>query len=231
MRALWGYLLRFYQSCSAKMRRRILLAIAVTMVLAPLWMLNAAVAFFGRTVVFPLSPFFLEEKMSALLSYAAHRPFCLVRAHPEMDPLIAEAGARQRLPRGLLAAVVRIESGGRPHRISAAGAMGPGQLMPATVRYLGVNDPFDSAQNLDGAARLLGQHLARFRSVRLALAAYHAGPGSVRNRRVPDNGETVEYVRKVMGVYEGLRPRRKPPRPLPGTVQRIPGPLLVSGRW
>jgi hypothetical protein len=231
VRAFGSYLLGLYRGFSTKTRRRLLVAAALTMALAPLWLLNVTVAFVGHTVVFPLSPFFIKEKVSALLAYAAHRPFCFLRGHPEMDPLVTEAGARQRLPRGLLAAVVRVESGGRPHRISRAGAMGPGQLMPATARYLRVNDPFDSAENVDGAARLLAQHLARFRSVRLALAAYHAGPGSVRGRRVPDNGETVEYVRKVMQVYAGLRPRRQPPRALPGTVRRVPGPLLVSGRW
>jgi hypothetical protein len=231
VRAFWSYLWRRYRGFSPKIQRRLLVAAALTMALAPIWLINVTVAFVGHTVVFPLSPFFLEEKVSALVTYAAHRPFCFFRGHPEMDPLVASAGARQRLPRGLLAAVVRVESGGRPHRISAAGAMGPGQLMPATARYLKVDDPFDSAENVDGAARLLAQHLARFRSVRLALAAYHAGPGSVRNRRVPDNGETVQYVRKVMGVYASLRPKRQDTRPLPGTIKRVPGPLLVSGRW
>jgi hypothetical protein len=236
VRAVASYLWRLYRGLSTRARRRLLVAAALTVVLAPIWMLNTAVAVVGHTVVFPLSPFFLKEKLSALASYAAHRPFCFFRAHPEMDPLIAEAGARQRLPRGLLAAVVQVESGGRPHRISRAGAMGPGQLMPGTARGLGVSDPFDSAENVEGAARLLAQHLARFRSVRLALAAYNAGPGSVRGRRVPDNGETVEYVRKVMRVYASLRPPRRPAKPLPGTrlpgqLPRVPGPLLVSGRW
>ncbi len=235
MRVLWIFLRRHYLRLQVRTRRRLLVATAIAMALAPLWLLNATVAFVGHTVIFPLSPFFLREKVSALVAYAGHRPFCLFRGHPEMAPLIARAGERQRLPRGLLAAVVQVESGGRPHRISRAGAMGPGQLMPATARGLGVDDPFDSAENVDGAARLLARHLARFRSVRLALAAYNAGPGSVRGRRVPDNGETVQYVSKVMRAYAGLRPqadrRRTPAKPLPGTLPRVPGPLLVSGRW
>jgi soluble lytic murein transglycosylase-like protein len=232
VRAFWSYLRGLYLGLQQKTRRRLLVAAALTIALAPIWLLNTTVAFVGHTVVFPLSPFFLKEKVSALLAYAAHRPFCFWRDHPEIQPIIQTAGARQRLPRGLLAAVVQVESGGRPHRISRAGAMGPGQLMPATARGLGVADPFDSAENVDGAARLLAQHMARFRSVRLALAAYHAGPGSVRGRRVPDNGETREYVSKVMRIYATLRPRPRPPaRKLPGALPRVSGPLLVSGSW
>jgi hypothetical protein len=231
VRAIGLYLLGGYRRLSSKARRRVMVAAVLTMALAPIWLLNVTVAAVGHTVVFPLSPFFLREKASALVAYGLHRPLCLLREHPEMELLVTEAGARQRLPRGLLAAVIQVESGGRPHRISSAGAMGPGQLMPATARGLGVSDPFDSAENVDGAARLLAQHLARFRSVRLALAAYNAGPGSIRGRRVPDNGETREYVAKVMRVYATLRPRRAPPaRPLPGALPRLPGPLLVSGR-
>jgi soluble lytic murein transglycosylase-like protein len=226
------YLAGVYRGFSPKTRRRVLVAAAVATALAPIWTLNTAVAFFGNSIVFPLSPFFLKQKLSALGSYAAHRPWCLLRDHPDMQPLIARATERQRLPKGLLAAVVYIESGGRPHRISWAGAMGPAQLMPDTARGLGVGDPFDSEASIDGAARLLAQHLARFRRVRLALAAYHAGPGAVRGGRIPDNGETGEYVAKVMRVYRNLRPQRPTrPKPVPGGIGRVPGPLLVSGTW
>jgi soluble lytic murein transglycosylase-like protein len=229
---LWRSLVRFYRSLQPKTRRRLVVAAAITIALAPIWALNTAVSFFGNSIVFPLSPYFLRQKVSALATYFAHRPFCLLRAHPEIDPIIARASARQRLPKGLLAAVVHIESGGRPHRISWAGAMGPAQLMPDTARGLGVSDPFDTEAAVDGAARLLAEHLARFRRIRLALAAYHAGPGAIRGGRIPDNGETAGYVAKVMRVYKSLRPRRPPrAKPVPTAVGRVPGPLLVSGRW
>jgi soluble lytic murein transglycosylase-like protein len=81
--------------------------------------------------------------------------------------------------------------------------------MPDTARMLGVSDPFDSAANIDGAARLLASHLDRYRgNVRLAVAAYNAGPGAVRGR-VPDNGQTVEYVAKVLAVRSALRTLKK----------------------
>ena len=188
-----------------KGRRRLFVAKVVLAVTAPLWLINSAVAFFGHTVVFPLSPFFLREKMRALVTYAAHRPFCLGREHPEIGPLIESAELRHRLPRGLLAAVVEVESGGQPHRISSAGAMGPTQLMPDTARRLGVTDPFDSLTAIDGAARLLAQHLVRFHRLRLVIAAYHAGPAAVVGG-VPNNGQTPGYVARVMRAYLARRP-------------------------
>jgi hypothetical protein len=188
-------------------RRRLLILKWAVLLTAPVWLLNVAVAFFGQSVVFPLSPFFLREKLSALRSYAIHRPLCWLGEHPDVGPLISGAEVRYRLPRGLLTAIIQVESGGRPHRISSAGAMGIAQLMPDTARRLGVTDPFDSVANVDGAARLMAQHLAHFHNLRFAIAAYHAGPAAVRYG-VPRNGITPEYVARVMRAYAATSPRR-----------------------
>jgi soluble lytic murein transglycosylase-like protein len=65
-------------------------------------------------------------------------------------------------------------------------------------------DPFDPAQAVDGAARLLSDHLATFGSVPLALAAYNAGPGAVRRYDgVPPYAETQHYVQKVAALMQG----------------------------
>lgn len=168
--------------------------------LLPLVALNVAVAFFGNSVVSPLSPFHLSRKWEALKSYAEHRPRCVVSGHPQVWPLVAEAEARHRLPRGLLQAVIDVESEGRPHRISFAGAMGPAQLMPGTARQLGVEDPFETEQAVEAAARYLSSLLERKGTVELAVAAYNAGPGAVQSQ-VPRNGETEFYVAKVMRRY------------------------------
>jgi soluble lytic murein transglycosylase-like protein len=175
--------------------------------LAPLCLLNLAVAFFGNSLVFPLSPFFVRNKVTALSRYALHRPHCLLPGHAALDAEIRRAERKHRLPRGLLAAVIQVESNGRVHRISSAGAMGPGQLTPATARLLGVADPFDPPGAVDGSARYLAAQLASFHDVRLAVAAYNAGPGAIVNRAIPQNGETEHYVRKVMKAFEaGQRP-------------------------
>jgi soluble lytic murein transglycosylase-like protein len=175
--------------------------IGVIALATPVLLINLSVAFFGNTVIFPLSPFFLGEKVSALGAYAAHRPMDVVSDHADVPALIARAEVRYRIPRGLLSAIIQVESAGKPHRISSAGAMGLGQLMPSTARRLGVTDPFDSAANIDGAARLMAENLARFHgNVRFAVAAYNAGAGAV-NGHIPDNGQTPAYVARVMHYY------------------------------
>ncbi len=181
-------------------------------VVAPLVLLNLLVAICGSTVVSPLSLSFLRPKAIALARYAVHRSRCLGVGHPPLDPLIARAEAKHRLPRGLLAAVVEVESNGRVHRISPAGAMGPGQLTSGTARALRVDDPFDSLQNLDGSARYLATQLAHFHDVRLAAAAYNAGPGSIVARTVPRNGETEIYVDRVMRAYRKRHPPERAPQ-------------------
>jgi len=200
-------LVRLWRRLSAKARFRIKILVAVLLLASPLWTLNMAVAFFGRTAVFPLSPYFLREKLAALGSYTRHWVRCSPRDHEDVDQLVKAAETRHHLPRALLAAVIHVESNGFAHRISSAGAMGPGQLMPETAKLLGVSDPFDTAQNVDGAARLLADHMHRFHRVRLAIAAYHAGPGAIHGH-VPENGMTPGYVARVMETYVRLRPRR-----------------------
>ena len=119
------------------------------------------------------------------------------------QPLLDAASARYGLPSGLLAAVAQVESGGNPTAVSPAGAQGLMQIMPATARGLGV-DPLDPAQAVDGAARLLRDHLRTFGSLDLALAAYNAGPGAVRRHGgVPPYAETQNYVRKVSALLGG----------------------------
>jgi soluble lytic murein transglycosylase-like protein len=81
------------------------------------------------------------------------------------------------------------------------------QLMDATARGLGVEDPFDPAQSLEGGARFLGGLLRQFDGdVRLALAAYNAGPGAVqRYGGVPPYQETQRYVPKVLALADEFR--------------------------
>jgi hypothetical protein len=92
------------------------------LVALPLLTINGAVAFFGNSPVFPLSPLCLPAKWAALKLYARHRPSCLLRlGHGELAPIAARAERRHGLPRGLMEAVVEVESGSRAHRISYAG--------------------------------------------------------------------------------------------------------------
>ena len=121
----------------------------------------------------------------------------------ELWPLFRAAGERYGVDPNLLAAVAQVESGFNTNAVSAAGAQGLMQFMPATASGLGI-DPFDAAQAIDGGARYLATQLERFGSVELALAAYNAGPNAVaRYGGVPPYAETTAYVSKVLGVLSG----------------------------
>jgi len=113
---------------------------------------------------------------------------------------IQKAAAKYNLPPALINAVIRAESNFKAKAVSSAGAQGLMQLMPATAKELGVKNPFDIEQNIDGGAKYLRKMLDRFGgNVRKALAAYNAGPGTVikYNGRVP-YPETRQYVQRVL---------------------------------
>ncbi|WP_248580339.1 transglycosylase SLT domain-containing protein [Nocardioides sp. InS609-2] len=103
----------------------------------------------------------------------------------------------------LLSAVARQESGFDAKAVSGAGAQGIMQLMPGTAKGLGVTDPFNPTQAIDGAARLLKDLMTRFGSTELGLAAYNAGPGAVlKYNGIPPYAETQNYVRSIMTTLE-----------------------------
>ncbi len=116
--------------------------------------------------------------------------------------LFSQAGATHGVDPALLASIARQESGFDPRAVSPAGAQGLMQLMPGTAQGLGVSDPFNPAQAVDGAARLMHDLISRFGQVDLALAAYNAGPGAVlRYDGIPPYPETQNYVRSVMSMW------------------------------
>jgi len=120
--------------------------------------------------------------------------------------MFTAAGKRYGVDPALLSAVAKAESGYRADAVSSAGARGLMQLMPGTARSLKV-DPDVPAQAVDGAARLLADHLRTFNGrVDLALAAYNAGAGAVRKYGgVPPFDETRTYVQRVTKNWGDLR--------------------------
>ena len=121
-----------------------------------------------------------------------------------MEQMVGDAARKYALPRSLVRAVARAESALNPAAVSPRGARGVMQLMPDTARELGVDNPFDPAQNIDAGARLLRQLLEKYDGrVAEALAAYNAGAGAVsKHNGVPPYRETRGYIRKVVRDFE-----------------------------
>ncbi|MFQ5622199.1 MAG: lytic transglycosylase domain-containing protein [Paracoccaceae bacterium] len=110
-----------------------------------------------------------------------------------------QAARRHGVPEDLFLRLVKTESNWNPKARSSKGAIGLAQLMPGTARKMGVN-PHHPSENLDGGARYLRLMYDRFRSWRLALAAYNAGPLAVEKYGgIPPYRETRNYVKRVMG--------------------------------
>ncbi len=113
--------------------------------------------------------------------------------------IIADAAAINDVGKGLILAVIKVESGFDPGAVSPEGAEGLMQLMPMTGRDLGVENPFDPEENIHGGVAYLSYCLRTFNNVKLALAAYNAGPGLVsRLKRIPPIKETQNFVRDVL---------------------------------
>jgi soluble lytic murein transglycosylase-like protein len=117
--------------------------------------------------------------------------------------IIAAAARRYEVDPQLVNAVINQESGFQPNAVSKAGAMGLMQLMPETAKSLGVRDPFDPEQNVEGGTALLRGLLDRYHGqLDLALAAFNAGTGAVdKYGGVPPFAETQNYVRNIMASY------------------------------
>lgn len=118
-------------------------------------------------------------------------------------PYIEEMALKYDIEPEFIQAVIATESCYDHKAVSRVGAQGLMQLMPATARELGVNNPFDPRENIGGGVRYLRQMLDTFdQDKRLALAAYNAGPNAVKKYGgIPPYKETRKYVKKIFALY------------------------------
>jgi soluble lytic murein transglycosylase-like protein len=118
----------------------------------------------------------------------------------QLAALVTDASRAYGVKTDLVMAVIQTESHGDPAAISRAGAQGLMQLMPATSAEYGVANPFDAQSNVDGGTHYLRDLMHRYRgNLKLALAAYNAGPGLVDAvHGIPAIPETRSYVARVI---------------------------------
>jgi soluble lytic murein transglycosylase-like protein len=132
----------------------------------------------------------------------------------DYDSLIQQASREHGVDTRLIKAVIQAESSFRADAVSHAGAKGLMQLMDRTGQSLGVNDPFDPQQNINGGTKYLSQLLRKYNGQEsIALAAYNAGPGRVDRLGIKTESdlrdkysflpkETQRYIDKVLNFKE-----------------------------
>lgn len=119
--------------------------------------------------------------------------------------MVEDAARQHDLDPNLLHAMIKVESGYNPRALSAKGARGLMQLMPDTARRFGVSDAFNPQENVRAGAEYIQWLLKLFQGdVELALAGYNAGEQAVirAGYRIPNYGETKNYVPKVLAHYK-----------------------------
>lgn len=114
-----------------------------------------------------------------------------------IDAAVQQASQTYGIPAQTIYGMIARESAFNPQAVSKKGGQGLMQLMPGTATEMGVKDPFNIEQNINGGTKYLKQQLTDYEGDEaLALAAYNAGPNNVEDE-VPDIPETQRYVKEV----------------------------------
>lgn len=125
-------------------------------------------------------------------------------SYAELKDVIDECAEKYNIDNELIRAMIQVESGWDTEAVSNKGAQGLMQLMPRTSAMLGVNDPFDPVQNIEGGVRYISDLTDKYRGdIEKALAAYNAGPARVDAGNIPDVSK--RYVKNIMAIYRRLR--------------------------
>ena len=125
-------------------------------------------------------------------------------SYGELKNVIDGYAEKYNIDNELIRAMIQVESGWNTDAVSNKGAQGLMQLMPRTAAMLGVDDPFDPEQNIEGGVRYISDLTDKYKGdVEKALAAYNAGPARVDTGNIPDVSK--RYVKNIMAIYRKLR--------------------------
>ena len=125
-------------------------------------------------------------------------------SYSELKNIIDSCAEKYNIDNELIRAMIQVESGWNSGAVSNKGAQGLMQLMPRTAAMLGVNDPFDPEQNIEGGVRYISDLTDKYRGdIEKALAAYNAGPTRVDSGDIPEVSK--RYVKNIMAIYRKLR--------------------------
>lgn len=125
-------------------------------------------------------------------------------SYTEMQDVIDKCADKYNIDQELIRAMIQVESGWQTDAVSNKGAQGLMQLMPKTAAMLGVSDPFDPVQNIEGGVRYISDLTDKYRGdIEKALAAYNAGPARVDSGNIPEVSK--RYVRNIMALYHKIR--------------------------
>jgi soluble lytic murein transglycosylase-like protein len=127
-----------------------------------------------------------------------------VHQEPIVEAYYADAYAdHYGVPRALVHAIIDTESQWHSNAVSAKGAVGLMQLMPATARTYGVRDRYSITDNISGGVQLLADLIKQFGDFRLVAAAYYAGAHTVGKRGLNlSNPAIVAYVQQIRRYYD-----------------------------
>ena len=125
-------------------------------------------------------------------------------SYTELQDVIDSCAEKYNVDSELIRAMIQVESGWNTEAVSNKGAQGLMQLMPRTAAMLGVSDPFDAVQNIEGGVRYISDLTDKYRGdIEKALAAYNAGPARVDSGNIPEVSR--RYVKNIMSIYRKLR--------------------------
>jgi len=153
-----------------------------------------------------INPFFVKNRTESMYYLAKHITLVaglgfITSSEEDIRRLVEETSEKYGTDPKLISIMIEVESKGRQFAISRTGAMGLMQVMPGTFFDISDGDPFLAADNIDAGVKYFSTQLKKFGKVDLALAAYNAGPQRVKDRKIPELGETKHYIKRILSLY------------------------------